>query len=57
VSDVDIVRRDVPVAYFLSHGFDTDLLDGVPGEGPYSTRDDAEQAAAQLLLAVSGTDG
>ncbi len=57
MSDVDVVRRDVPAAYFLSHGFDTDLLDGAPGEGPYSTRDDAEQAAAQLLLALSGTDG
>ncbi|WP_159085086.1 hypothetical protein [Planctomonas deserti] len=57
MSDVDIVRRDAPPRYFLSHGYDTDLLEGVPCEGPYSSRETAEEAAAQLLLALSGTDG
>jgi len=58
VTDIEIVRRtDVPAAYFLSHGFDLDLVEGVPCEGPYRTRDEAERAAEQLLLAVTGTDG
>ncbi|MFD3445012.1 hypothetical protein ACFDTO_10485 [Microbacteriaceae bacterium 4G12] len=57
MSDVDIVRRDAPARYFLSHGYDTDLLEGAPCEGPYSSHGAAEQAAVQLLLALSGTDG
>jgi hypothetical protein len=58
VSDVEIVRRsDAPAAYFLSHGFDLDLIEGAPCEGPYRTRDEAEKAAEQLLLAVTCTDG
>jgi hypothetical protein len=52
VTDVEIVRRDAPVAYFLSHGFDVDLIEGAPGEGPYRTRHEAEEAAEQLLLAL-----
>jgi hypothetical protein len=56
MTDVEIVRRDAPLAYFLSHGFDVDLIDGVPCEGPYRTRDDAEKAAEQLLLALGCTD-
>ncbi len=56
MTDVEIVRRDVPLAYFLSHGFDVDLIDGAPCEGPYHTRDEAEKAAEQLLLALGCTD-
>jgi hypothetical protein len=57
VTDVEIVRRSAaPAAYFLSHGFDLDLLDGTPCEGPYPTRDEAEKAAEQLMLAVTCAD-
>jgi hypothetical protein len=57
MTDVEIVRRtDSPAAYFLSHGFDLDFIEGAPCEGPYKTRDEAEEAAEQLLAAVTGTD-
>jgi hypothetical protein len=49
-------QSDAPAAYFLSHGFDLDLIEGAPCEGPYRTRDEAEKAAEQLLLAVTCTD-
>ncbi len=57
MSDVEIVRRDGPVEYFLSHGYDVDLVEGAPCAGPYRTRYEAERAAEQLLLALGCTDG
>jgi hypothetical protein len=56
VTDVEIVRRDDPTAYFLCHGFTVDLIHDAPGEGPYRTRDEAEKAAEHLLLALGCTD-
>jgi hypothetical protein len=57
MTDVEIVRSDTPTAYFLRHGYDIDMIEGAPCDGPYRTRDEAEKAAEQLLLTLGCTDG
>ena len=41
------------VEYFLQHDYDTDIFTGIPGSGPFESREQAQEAADRLSEALS----
>ena len=54
ISVVMATGPDGGVEYTLEHDYDTDVFTGLPSNGPYGSRAEAEAARERLSDALSG---
>ncbi|MFS0865876.1 hypothetical protein AB3M83_00900 [Microbacterium sp. 179-B 1A2 NHS] len=52
---VRVILREIgaSMAYYIVHDFDLDIFTGLPGDGPYEDRVEAQRAAERLMEALS----
>jgi hypothetical protein len=53
---IHVVERRSPegqAVYYLQHDFDTDIFSDLTGDGPFSSRAEADSAAERLEAAIA----